>query len=402
MAAMANQTVLISGAGIAGPTLAYWLAEYGFAPTLIERAPRLRAGGYVIDFWGLGYDVAEKMGLVPALEREGYGVEELRLVDAQNRRVGGFNADVFRKLTQGRYVSLARSALAELLFRTVENRAETMFGDGIAGLAETAGGVEVTFERAPPRRFDLVIGADGLHSAVRALGFGADARFEHYLGYVAAGFEAFGYRPRDENAYVSFARPGRQIARFAMREDRTMFLLVFAAATPPALAPHDVAGQKRLLQDQFRDAGWECPAILAALDRADDLYFDRVSQIRLAPWSRGRIALVGDAASCPSLLAGQGAALAMTASYVLAGELAATEGRFDPAFTRYEAVLRPFIMGKLKAAERFAGAFAPKTRRGLLIRNYVTRAMALPFMAEWTLGSSLLDRLDLPRYVSRR
>ncbi len=399
---MTVKSVLISGAGIAGPTLAYWLAAYGFEPTLIERAPRLRTGGYVIDFWGLGYDIAERMGLLPELERKGFRVEELRFVNEGGRRVGGFDVDVFRKLTGGRYVSLPRSALAELIYRALDNRCEVIFGDSIAGIEQRNDGVDVSFEHSPARTFDLVVGADGLHSAVRGLVFGSQSGFEKYLGYVVAAFESTGYRPRDEGIYVSYSAPGTQISRFAMRDDRTMFLFVFGADQPPSAGPHDVQAQKAILHREYDQAGWESAQILAALDQCDDVYFDRVSQIRMDDWSRGRVVLVGDAAFCPSLLAGQGSALAMTASYVLAGELATADGNYEQAFRQYQNLLRPFIAGKQKAAEKFASSFAPKTRLGLFLRNQITKAFSWPLVANIVIGNSLLDRLTLPEYPMRK
>jgi 2-polyprenyl-6-methoxyphenol hydroxylase-like FAD-dependent oxidoreductase len=202
-----NKSVLISGIGIAGPTLTYWLLECGFEPTVVERAPRLRTGGYVIDFWGLGYDIAERMGLLPALEREGYHMCELRFVDDRGQRVGGFGVDVFRELTGRRYLSIPRSGLGGLIYSRIEGRCATIFGDSIAGIRQGADGVQVEFERTPSRRFDLVIGADGLHSTVRALDFGNQNLFERYLGYVVAAFEVEGYRPRDEGVYVSYSVP---------------------------------------------------------------------------------------------------------------------------------------------------------------------------------------------------
>ncbi|MGH6987691.1 MAG: FAD-binding domain [Caulobacteraceae bacterium] len=395
---MKSRTVLISGCGVAGPTLAYWLLAAGFTPTLVERAAKFRAGGYVIDFWGLGFDIAEKMGLAPALRTRGYEIAELRLVDGRGRRVAGFGVDVFRELTEGRYVSLQRGDLARLIFEEIEGRCETIFGESVTALRQTGEGVEVSFERLAARRFDLVIGADGLHSAVREAAFGPQERFETYLGYGVAAFGAKGYRPRDEGAYVAYAAPGKQAARFAMREDRTMFLLVFAAGRPPKSELRDAAAQKALLQAQFHDDGWECPQILAALEAGDDLYFDRVSQIRAPAWSRGRVALVGDAAFAPSLLAGQGAALAMIGAYVLAGELAASPEEPHAAFQRYERTLRGFMTAKQKAAVAFAGSFAPKTRLGIFTRNLVTNAFAIPGVAKLAMGASILDRIDLPTY----
>jgi 2-polyprenyl-6-methoxyphenol hydroxylase-like FAD-dependent oxidoreductase len=399
---MRKKSVLISGIGIAGPTLAYWLEQGGFAPVLVERAPQLRSGGYVIDFWGRGYDVAERMGLVPALRRDGYEVDEVRFVDARGRRVGGFGAGVFGALTGGRYVSLPRGDLATLVYRGIDGRCETIFGDSIAGIEPEGEGLGVAFERGRPRRFDLAIGADGLHSAVRNLVFGSQDRFERYLGYVVAAFEVEGYRPRDEGVYVSYAAPGRQVARFAMRDDKTVFLFVFAADRPPPIAAHDLPAQKALLRAEFGGLGWECPQILAALNACGELYFDRVSQIRMASWTRGRVALVGDAAFCPSLLAGQGAALGMIAAYLLAAELAEATAEPEAAFRRYEARLRPFIAAKQRAAEGFARSFAPRTWFGLFLRNQITRTFALPLVARLAIGRGLLDRIELPDFPGRR
>jgi len=391
-------SILICGIGIAGPTLAYWLGRHGFQPTLVERAPRPRTGGYLIDFWGLGYDVAERMELEPDLRAQSYNIRELRFVDDHGVRVGGFDVDVFRSLTDGRYVSLARSDLAKLIYERIRGRYETIFGDSITGVEQSEDGVRVTFGRHAARQFDLVVGADGLHSVVREQVFGSESRFEKYLGYVVAAFEAEGYQPRDEDIYVCYAVPGKQVARFAMLGDRTVFLFVFAKNDPPRIGPHDIAAQKGMLHAAFDGAGWECPRILAALDSCNEIYFDRVSQIRADAWSRGRVALIGDAAFCPSLLAGQGSALAMVAAYVLAGELAGSGARPDVAFQRYEQRLRSFIAAKQKAAEGFARSLVPRTRLGLFFRNQVTKSFAFPGLAKLVTGSSVLDRLDLPRY----
>ena len=395
---MDDRSILISGIGIAGPSLAWWLLKHGFDVTLVEKAPAARSGGYVIDFWGVGYDVAERMGLEPDLKREGYNVSELRMVDDKGRRVGGFDASVFARLTGGRYSSLQRSDLARLILQRIEGRCETIFGDSISHLDADAEGVTVSFDKGPQRRFGLVIGADGLHSVVRRLAFGPQAQFEHPLGYAVAAFEIAGYRPRDEGVYVSYMVPGRQIARFAMRDDTTLILAVFADPARKWPEAHELPAQKTLIASAFGGEGWECDAIIAALDRCNDIYFDRVSQIRMPKWSSGRVCLVGDAAFCPSLMAGQGSALAMAAAYVLAGEIAAAAGKPDVAFGRYEQVLMDFIAGKQKAAEGFAASFAPRTRFGITMARLFTRAFGLPLVAEMSLGRSLIDRLELPDY----
>lgn len=386
------KTVLISGAGVAGPTLAFWLRAAGYAPTLVERAPALRSGGYVIDFWGLGYEIAERMGLLPAIERAGYRVKEMRIVDDHGRRVAGFGTDVFDELTGGRYVTVGRSDLSRLLYGTVCDGIETIFDEEIVTLEQQPDCVDVTLRRVGTRRFDLVVGADGLHSQVRRLVFGPTETFERNLGYSVAAFEARGYRRRDENVYLMYNRPGRMIGRFALRDDRTLFIFVFEGHAD------GLAAQKAKLRDLYRDAGWECPDILHELDCSDEFYCDRVSQIRMDGWSRGRVALIGDAAFCVSLAAGQGSALAMISAYVLAGELARANGRYDEAFGSYEARLRDFVGAKQRGAERFAAAFAPRTPWGLWFRNQIVRMLAFPPVARLAVGRDLADRLSLPDY----
>jgi 2-polyprenyl-6-methoxyphenol hydroxylase-like FAD-dependent oxidoreductase len=393
---MIRKTVLISGIGIAGPTLAFWLKAAGFEPTLVERSPSLRAGGYAIDFWGLGYDIAERMGLIAKINRIGYHVREVRIVDDVGRRLAGIGTAVFSELTGGRYVTLQRSDLSRLLFEKVEGCTEKSFGDEIVKFDEGSDGVRVELKHAGQRKFDLVIGADGLHSDVRKLAFGPQSQFETYLGYAVAAFEARGYRPRNDDVYLMYGQPGRMVGRFTLRDDRTLFLFVFAAEDPSLPATLDA--QKTMLRDVYGHRRWECREILAELDRTDELYLDNVSQIRMPNWSRDRIALVGDAAFCVSLLAGQGSALAMISAYVLAGELAASQGRYQQAFARYETLLRSYIGTKQRGAERFAGAFAPKTRLGLATRNLVIRAFAIPGMARLAVGRDIADALQLPDY----
>ena len=305
--------------------------------------------------------------------------------------------DVFRSATNGRYVSIPRSQLARIIYQKVEGYCEIIFGDSIKEIEQDESGVSVSFERTEPQRFDMVIGADGLHSMVRKLVFGKQHLFEKYLGYTVAAFTVNGYRPRDEDSYVSYSLPGKQAARFAMRDDQTMFLFVFADPEGDYTKQPSI-NHKDVLRSEFGDAGWECSQILAAMESCGDIYFDRVSQIRMETWSRGRVSLVGDAAFCPSLLAGQGSALAMIGAFVLAGELSTAASRPEKAFKSYERQLRPFISGKQDAAVKFSGYFAPKTRFGIFFRNQVTKAFKLPFVAKLAMGPSLLDRIDLPDY----
>jgi 2-polyprenyl-6-methoxyphenol hydroxylase-like FAD-dependent oxidoreductase len=390
--------IAISGAGIAGPTLAYWLLRAGHEPTLIEKAPQLRTGGYIIDFWGIGFTVAERMGLLPGICDAGYKVREVRLVDGRGRKVGGFSVGLLGETLGDRFISVPRSQLAAEIYRSLEGHCEALFGDTVTALSEQKHGVEVAFANNPPRTFDLVVGADGQHSAVRRLAFGSEARFERDIGYRVAAFEASGYEPRDELVYVSHARPGRQLARFAERDGRTLFLFVFAADQLDGAEPHDAGTRTAALHRVFDDFGWEAPGILADLDAAREVYFDRVSQIVLPAWSKGRIALLGDAAACVSLLAGEGCGLAMTEAYVLAGELARAGSDYGRAFRQYEQRLRPLIESKQDGARKFAGAFAPRTALGLWVRNQATKLMAFRPLAELFLGRDLRDDFDLPDY----
>jgi 2-polyprenyl-6-methoxyphenol hydroxylase-like FAD-dependent oxidoreductase len=271
--------VLISGAGIAGPTLAYWLHRYAFEPTLVERAPKLRSGGYIIDFWGVGFDIAEPMNLLPDIRRAGYLMREVRVVGDDGNRVAAFPVDSLARLANGRYISIPRGELASLIYRKIEGNVETIFNDSIASIDQKPNCVQVRFSSGGTRDFDVVIGADGLHSGVREIVFGPERQFERYLGYKVAVFEVPGYRPRDELVYVMHTEIGQQIGRFALREDRTLFFLIIA--DPEQETPHDIRAQKELLHRRFGNSGWESSEILDALDAASDLYFDRVSQVRM-------------------------------------------------------------------------------------------------------------------------
>jgi 2-polyprenyl-6-methoxyphenol hydroxylase-like FAD-dependent oxidoreductase len=393
-----DMKIAINGAGVAGPALAYWLHRNGDVPVLIEKAPSLRTGGYVIDFWGLGYTVAERMGLLPEVLKAGYKFHELRFVDDQGRREGGFCVDVFQKTTQGRLTSLPRGDLASIIYKSVEGKVETLFGNSIQAIDEHEDGVNVTLEDGAKREFDLVVGADGLHSRVRNLVFGPEEKFRKDLGYRVATFMVDGYRPRDEGLYVIHGAPGRQCARLALRNDHTAFLLVFRADLMQGAEPASAAETRTLLRDVFGGMGWECPKILDAMWETGDIYFDSISQIRMPAWSKGRTILIGDAAAAVSLLAGEGTGLALAQAYILAGELECAEGNHLQAFRAYERSLRSFLKGKQKAAEGFASSVVPETRFGVWFRNQATKIMRLPKMTEMLMGGTMRDDFDLPDY----
>jgi 2-polyprenyl-6-methoxyphenol hydroxylase-like FAD-dependent oxidoreductase len=388
--------VLICGAGIAGPSLAHWLLRYGFEPILIERAPAFRQGGYMIDVWGTGYDLLQRSGLLEAAQQRSYVFDRLKFLDQRGREVARVDAEIFRRVLGGRFFSIPRGDLARVIYGAIEGRVETLYGASIHSLRQDKDGVDVELSTGATARFDLLIGADGLHSQVRELAFGAEARFARYLGYIAASFSSEGYPHREEGAYVSLALPGRQVSRYAMRENRSAFLLVFAQAGRPALVPHDGKSQKQLLRASFADDGWEIPEILARLDAAGDLYLDPVSQIRMSRWTAGRVALVGDAAHSPSLLAGAGAAFAMLGACVLAQELHRARGDFASAFRGYERRLARFMWRQQNAAARFAGSFAPKTALGIRLRNRALNLMRAPLIGTWLARRMFAGSFPLP------
>ena len=389
--------IAINGTGVAGPALAWWLQHYGHEPVLFEKAPSLRTGGYVIDSWGVGYDVAERMGILPALYSAGYVMRELRMLGRDGRTVASLDVRAFAELLEGRYVSIARGDLASIVYRSC-GEVPTHFGLSIAEVQERERSVRIRLSDGSLDEFDLVVGADGLHSQIRSLVFGSEAKFERPLGCCVAALTLSRYRPRDELTYLSYTVPKRQVFRMALTEDVSMFLFIFRDELLGTF-PRTLDERRDALQGAFRDMGWEAPQILARLNEVDDIYFDRVSQIRMDQWSKGRVALIGDAAACVSLLAGEGTGLAMTEAYVLAGELHTSGADYTRAFREYETKFRPFLVSKQQAALKMTGFFAPKTSFGMFVRNLITRFCANPLLAKFFLGAALRDDFRLPEYA---
>ncbi len=384
---MDNRRILISGASVAGPALAYWLARRGFSPTVVERAPQLRGGGYAVDFRGATHlSVLGQMGILDEIRAQQTRLASTTYVDEDGRPVARMPAGIFAG-----DVEILRGDLGRILYEATRDGTEYLFGESITSLRQDAGGVHVTFSHAAPRTFDLVVGADGLHSNVRRLAFADTPGSVHDLGlYVSI------YGVADccglDHAGQLYSVPGRTAAVFsASRPGQAVAQFFFTAPDegPISYDYHDLAQQQKILASAFEGVGWQVPALLGQLPGADDFYFDSVSQVRLDRWSAGRVALIGDAgyAAGPG---GNGTGTAVVAAYALAGELAAADGDYRIAFDRYERLLRPYVARGQKQARGGRDFLAPATAKKIRQRDRFFRM--LPY----------LPAKGLIRYLSTR
>lgn len=371
---MARAKVLICGAGIAGPTLAYWLARDGFHPTVVERAKGLRSSGNPVDVRGAAAQVSRRMGILPSLHDAATHATGFAFVTASGRRIG--------PLQLGRpsddEVEVPRADLSSILSDSVRDDAEFVFGDSIIALSQDAGGVDVTFEHAAPRRFDLVVGADGLHSTVRALVFGPETAFVHHLGLYIATLPLD--RPAaDPTTILMYNAPGRSLTVHPVRGDEGA-AFIFRGPARPGLDRRDVEAHKRITLDAYAGDGWQgpvppvLPELLDRLRAAEDVYFDAISQVRLPAWSHGRVTLLGDAASCVSLF-GDGSSLAMIGATTLAETLAATPNDHTAAFRAFETRHRKASRPRQRGYALAAALLVPATRAGITVRNLTARLL---------------------------
>ncbi|MFF0155401.1 FAD-dependent monooxygenase [Micromonospora sp. NPDC005203] len=391
-----NQRILISGASIAGPTVAFWLARHGFAPTVVERAPHLREGGNGVDLRGQAVDIAERMGILPQTRAVAADVLGMSFVNAANRSVARIDMQAIRGGVAGTEVEIMRGDLAAILYETTKDDVEYVFGDSIRTMEQDDDGVTVTFAHGPTRRFDLVLGADGTHSTVRHLAFGPESEFLTHLGHYFASANAD--PGLGEQRWVTlYNQPGRVAGIYRSGTHAGAKVNFLFRSRPLTYDYRDVEQQKRLLSEAFEGLPWVVPELLAGALADPDFYFDALSQVRMGSWSSGRVALVGDAAHCASPAAGAGATLSLIGAYRLAGELSSAGGDHRIAFRRYEQGHRKMV--ERSQSSLFIGMIAPKSRPGIWARNTMAQLPLLAAMA--AVERRLQPRaLPLPDYES--
>ncbi|MFF3329957.1 FAD-dependent monooxygenase [Streptomyces sp. NPDC002888] len=373
---LGHLNVLVSGASVAGPALALNLARRGARVTVVEKAPTLREGGFAVDFRGhVHRRVLTAMGIWDEVHARQTHMGRQSVVDAD----GHARVDLPSEMMSGD-VEIFRGELAKIMYERTKDRVEYVFDDSIATLTETAHGVDVTFERGAPGRFDLVVGADGLHSNTRRLVFGDESRYLRFLDYYVAGFGI----PNDLGLNRTgrlYTEPGRAIALGNYDGDpgHAGALLVFRSERL-TYDRRDVAAQKRILAERFAGMGWETPNVLKALEQADDLYFDAIAQIHVDRLAKGRVVLLGDA-GYGATMGGMGTGAAIVAAYVLAGELALAGGDHRTAFAEYETRIRDFAKGCQKISGNAGPFFAPPTERRIRSRDRMYRLLSSRLLA---------------------
>jgi 2-polyprenyl-6-methoxyphenol hydroxylase-like FAD-dependent oxidoreductase len=395
-------SVLISGASIAGPALAFWLNANGFETTVVEGAPAPRPGGQAVDLRGAGRTVVERMGLMDGARAIALHQRGIRWVDDTGKVTAQMTVDQFGGEGIISEIEILRGDLGDLFYSATKPVTEYIFDDTITGLEQDDLGVLVTFEKSGPRRFDLVVGADGLHSVVRGLTFGPESGCVRPLNCYTAWFTAPA-APDLEDWYEMHNIAGGRVASVRPGRLPSESKAGMSFRSKPILYHRgDLDQQRDILSERFAGAGRRVPWLLDAARQAADLAFDSLGQVRLPHWSKGRVALVGDAGYCPTPLTGLGTSLALVGAYVLAGELAAAGGDHRVAFPRYEQVVRPYVTKAQQLPPGGVKSFAPDT--ALQIR---LQAMSMRSMNRWPMKQLIARQvakagaITLPSYALR-
>ncbi len=383
---------LISGGGIAGLTLGILLKEAGFAPVVVEREPALRTEGYMMDFFGSGWDVAERMGLVPKLTAIRYPIDEMQFVDDRGKPFDTLPITVVSRALGGNYVYLRRADLEGILYERAQDVGVPVhFGRAVTALRQDNDAVRVTFDDGAEEEFDLVFGADGVHSRVRTLVFGGEHEFDRFLGAYVAAFHLEDHDLALDRALKLHEETDRSGAFYPLDERRVDATYVFRHGEV------DIAREQRLdfVREEFKGAGWILEQVLENYRAAAPIFLDSMTQIVMPRWYQGRVALLGDACGCLTLLAGQGSHMAMAGAYVLSRELARHGSDYTAAFAAYQALLKPAVDARQRDAALFAKIFIPSKRSRPWQRRLTIKLMfnplVFPLILRWFGAGSVLE-----------
>jgi 2-polyprenyl-6-methoxyphenol hydroxylase-like FAD-dependent oxidoreductase len=365
---------VICGAGIAGLTLGWWLGRDGWDVLVVERAAGLRDEGYMIDFFGPGYRVAERMDLISHLRRVRYDIPEVCWIDEMQRTVACLDYARMRQIANGRLMSIMRGDLERVLYDARPSTVAIRFGGSIAEVHTVEPKIDLSLTTGERVQADLLVGADGMNSWVRERVFGDEAERPRYLGLQTAAFifEDAAACEKLGNTFRLLSVPGRQAGFYPLRGGKIASFFVHHAADARQSASA-VAELTRV----YGDLGWLVPAALRHAAGLSSIYYDQVAQVVIPRWTRGCAALVGDAGYAVSLLAGQGASVAMAGAYELA-QAVRGEPDVPAALAAYETRLRPIAEAKQAAGRRMANWFVPATAWRLFVRNMALRLTHIP------------------------
>lgn len=383
--------ILISGGGFAGMTAAYWLKQYGMTPIVVERSGSERTGGYAIDYFATAYDVGERMGIIPQLAAQPIDADFLGFVDSNGENIARLSMMSIRKAFRGKYLPLMHRTIEEALYHSVRDNVEFRFNTTVSAVEQFADSVSVTLSDGTTESFDLLIGADGVHSRVRELVFGLEQDYAHFMGYHFALYPL----PNQYNlpkAWLNYNEPGRQVGAYPDRvPGETVVFLTWRAEDTPIPPRSERLAHLRKIYD---GTAWLGGQLVNDATPDTEIFMDTVTQIRMEHWSRGRVVLVGDACGCPTFLSGQGASLAMGGAYILAQELARNQNYAD-AFTFYEHRMLPQTTLRQDKARDFAKTFVPDSKLGVTVAHIgekiIMRDRFTGLFGDFMMGDSILD-----------